>query len=48
MVVLGATGVVFARLLAIVFSEVLPGDLGIDPRPRMTKVPDGVWDYRAQ
>jgi hypothetical protein len=47
LVVLGVTGVVFTGLLAIAFSEVLPGDLGGDPRPRVAKVADGVWDHRA-
>ena len=45
---LAVTGVVFTRLLVVGFSEVLPGDLGIDPRPGMAKVLDGVLDYRAQ
>jgi hypothetical protein len=32
----------FARLLAIVVLEVLSGDRGADPRPRMGKAGDGV------
>ena len=35
-------GVVFTRLLAIAVLEVLSGDRGADPRPRMGKAGDGV------
>jgi hypothetical protein len=43
----GVTGFAFTRLLAIAFSEVLPGDLDSDPRPWMGKIRDGAWDHRA-
>ena len=35
-------GVVFTRLLAIAVLEVLSGDRGADPRPRVGKAADGV------
>ena len=41
---LGVTGVAFTALLGIAVPEVLPGDRGTDPRPRVGKVADGVWD----
>jgi len=40
--VLWVMGVVFTLLLAIVVLEVLSGDRGADPRPRMGKAADGV------
>jgi hypothetical protein len=43
--VLVEPGVVFTRPLAIVVSEVLRGNLGSDPKPRMGKVRDRIWDH---
>jgi len=47
LVVLVEPVVVSTSLLAIAYSAVSPGDLGIDPRPRTGKVRDGVWDRLA-
>jgi hypothetical protein len=41
------TGLAFAVLLGIAIPEVLPDDLGTDPRPQAGKIADGVWDLSA-
>jgi hypothetical protein len=45
--VLRVSGAVLIRLPRIDVPTVLPTNLGTDPRPRVGKVGDDVWDPRA-